>query len=106
MIVSRQASITGSTFYLGATAAIERLRFGQPLVLVREPTNKYDKNAIAVHLGKTVDDKLVAHHKIGHISATLAKELAPIMDAGTQIKACRARTALVGVMLLQWDDGQ
>ena len=106
MLVSRQVSITGSIFYPGATAAIERLKFGQPLVLVREPENKYDKNAIAVHLGRLDGEALVAHHKIGHIPANLAKELAPIMDADTQIKACRARTALVGVMLLQWDDGQ
>lgn len=106
MIVSRQVSITGSTFYPGATDAIARLPFGLPLMLVREPTNKYDKNAIAVHLTKTVDGNLTPSHKIGHVPRGTAEELAPLMDAGTAIKACRARTALVGVMLLQWDDGQ
>lgn len=101
-IVSRHVSITGSSFYPGATDAIKRFMPGLPLILTREPTNKYDPNAVAVNF----THKTGKVYKVGHVPRGLAAELAPLMDAGTVVKAVRARTALEGVMLLQWDDGQ
>jgi hypothetical protein len=101
MKVSRQVSITGSTFYLNATALIKNLKPGDALTLKREPELKYDKNAVAVYLPSKFGDK-----QLGYVPRGLAADLAPIMDAGTAITACRARTALEGVMLLTWDDGK
>lgn len=60
---------------------------GMKAGLVREPANPYDSNAIAVTLwagnwlfgGKTA--------MIGHVKASLAERLAPLMDAGVQMRA-------------------
>ena len=102
MKVSRQVSITGSTFYQNATACIKRLRPGDVLTLKREPELKYDANAVAVyHPSKVGGDK-----QLGYLPRGLAAELSPLMDAGTEVTAVRARTALEGVMMLTWDDGQ
>ena len=99
MKVSRNVSITGSTFYQNATTIIKQLqhRYGEPLILKRESENKYDKNAVGVYFGQK---------QLGYVPAGLAKELAPIIDAGTVVTAVRARTALEGVLLLTWDDGK
>jgi hypothetical protein len=95
--VARNASITGSTFYLNATAIIKRLRPGDPLILKREPELKYDANAVAIYWDT---------RQLGYLPRGLAAELAPLMDAGIEVTAVRARTALEGVMLVSWDDGQ
>ena len=101
MQVTRQVTITGSTFYANATAMIKRLKPGDTLKLLREPQLKYDTNAVAVYLPSTVGgDK-----QLGYCPRGLAAELAPLMDAGTVVAAVRARTALEGVMTLTWDDG-
>jgi hypothetical protein len=99
MKVSRNVSITGSMFYPGATEIIKKLqyKFGAPLILKREPELKYDPNAVAVYRGD---------QQLGYVPRGLAAELAPLMDAGTEVTAVRARTALEGVMLLTWDDGK
>ena len=101
MKVSRQVTITGSTFYLNATAYIKRLRPGDPLILKREPELKYDTNAVAIYMPSAFGDK-----QLGYVPRGLAAELAPIIDAGTEVTAVRARTALEGVLLLSWDDGK
>ncbi len=99
MKVSRNVSITGSTFYQNATAIIKQLQhqYGLPLILKREPENKYDKNAVGVYFGQ---------RQLGYIPRGIAAELAPLIDAGTVVAAVRARTALEGVLLLTWDDGK
>lgn len=51
-----------------------------PVVLIREPDNPHDPNAIAVHvpsLGEIMG-------KVGHVPAALAKRFAPHLDAGEQ----------------------
>ncbi len=40
--------VVGVTFY-GRQAVIARLSFGEEILLKREPTNQYDRNAIRVH---------------------------------------------------------
>ena len=104
MKVSRHVSITGAMFYPNATANIKWLqtRFGEPLILKREPELKYDTNAVAVYL----PSKVGGDKQLGYVPRGLAAELAPIMDAGTEVTAVRARTALEGVILLTWDDGK
>jgi hypothetical protein len=88
----RIASIVGSTFYPGAGNLIGRLRNGSPLILRRQPENKYDKNAIAINWGNRI---------IGHVPRGLAAELAPLMDAGTEIKVMKHGQAW-GVVRLDW----
>ncbi len=51
---------------------LEHLKVGIDCRLVREPENKYDKNAIAVY----------APQKIGYIPRKMVKELAPQIDRG------------------------
>jgi hypothetical protein len=54
---------------------------GEPIsaVLVREPDNEFDANAIAVHVPGLGEDAA-----IGHIPREVARKLAPIIDGGTQ----------------------
>lgn len=49
---------------------------GMAVVLVREPDNPHDPNAIAVHVPQ---DRI---GKIGHVPAKMAERLAPELDAG------------------------
>jgi hypothetical protein len=90
-------SIVGSTFYPGAFEQIVRLRPGQRLLVVREPKNPYDTNAIAVHL---------LNQKLGHFPRGFAAEIAPIMDAGLKVIAHKSRDprfAQSGVMVVEWE---
>ena len=62
--------------YNGIQSILPKLRSGMLLDFVREPKNSYDKNAIRVECnGKN----------IGHLSADLAADLAPIVDDGGKI---------------------
>lgn len=53
-------------------------RAGTPLRLVREPRNSHDPNAVAVFVGK---------RQIGYISASLASDVARMLDAGATAEA-------------------
>ena len=48
-----------------------------PVVLIRNPANEHDANAIEVHIPTLGDYAMV-----GHIPAPVAKRLAPCLDAG------------------------
>ena len=54
-----------------AQAAIKTLKPGDALVLIREPENKFDKNAIAVYAG---------FHKVGYIPKGKNLALAALID--------------------------
>jgi single-stranded-DNA-specific exonuclease len=54
------------------------LRPDAPLELVRQPTNQYDANAIAVHFGNL---------QLGFISRGIAAHLAPAIDGGARYTA-------------------
>lgn len=59
---------------------------GKPIILKREPKNKYDKNAISVWVqGKNIFRN--GEFQIGYIPTVLSKELAPLMDAGEKLIA-------------------
>lgn len=93
----RQVSIVGSSFYPGAGNWIAKLRAGQPLRVEREPNNQYDPNAISVH---------IFQQKLGHFPRGFAAEVAPLMDAGTKLTACKSRDprfAGSGVMIVEWE---
>lgn len=57
---------------------ISKLSTNSYIGLRREPTNMYDKNAIAVHC---------ANGQIGYIGKDYSSIMAPMMDAGTQFSA-------------------
>ena len=59
-------------------AIIRQIEVGEPLDLVREPTNMYDTNAVMVlhELGQ-----------IGHVDRQSAKELSTILDSGGILSA-------------------
>lgn len=77
----------------GAHAIVQRLRQGTPLLLARDPADKYDPNAIMVIVTMPPAKKI----KIGYLPPGLAKELAPLMDAGLNIIARKAQNPLYGV---------
>lgn len=63
--------------YNGVQGILPTLRAGMPLRFVREPHNQYDKNAIAIKCNGM---------NIGHLSADVAKDVAPLMDSGAQVE--------------------
>ena len=77
----------------GAHAIVKRLRQGTPLQLARDLADKYDPNAIMVIVTMPPAKKI----KIGYLPVGLAKELAPLMDAGLNIIARKAPNPLEGV---------
>ncbi len=57
------------------------LKPDQPLLLVREPRNKIDPNAIAVYLERKTFLGKKRHH-LGYLSEERAQIIAPALDAG------------------------
>jgi hypothetical protein len=93
----RQVSIVGSSFYPGASNWIARLSPGQPLRAMREPNNQFDKNAISIW---------IFQQQLGHLPRGFAAELAPLMDAGTQLSVTKSRDprfATSGVVVAEWE---
>ena len=87
-------AIVGARFYEGATRLLESSAAADPelaptVALVREPDNKFDKNAIAVYLDKK---------KVGHTPAAQAKILAPRLDSGTKVLSVKRR-GVTGLIL-------
>lgn len=89
--------ITGSAHHEGAREAISRLRFGTELALRREPTNRHDRNAIAVLHGGRM---------LGYVPRTHAEKLARMMDWGNRFafKATKDPRGW-GAVMIEWTDG-
>ncbi len=62
------------TQYEGRIERIENVRVGDKLILMREPDNEYDSNAIDVR---------ASSGSLGHLSSYATKFLSPALDAGT-----------------------
>jgi hypothetical protein len=58
---------------------LRHCRPGQKLMLVREPNNKWDKNAIAICL--------TTGERLGYISRDIAERLAEDLDRGVKMEA-------------------
>ena len=83
--------VTGISYQIGrglpreeATAAahwfiLENLKPGTPLLLVAEPTNTHDENAIGVYLNYT--------QQIGYVKGTCCLEVKPLLDEDGQCDA-------------------
>lgn len=96
MLIRKQFSIAGSSFHAGAAGYIGRLQPKHPLSIVREPTNKYDPNAVAVMWGRAM---------LGYVPRGLAAQLAPLIDKGVEFKCAKAPNVMWGVCVLTYDDG-
>jgi hypothetical protein len=69
--------VVGTTFE-GREALLPGRKIGEVLVLLREPQNQYDVNAVAVYS---------AGGQIGYVGKTMAHLLAPHIDAGEKWEA-------------------
>lgn len=72
--------VAGTTFE-GRQAYLAKLRGGEAVQIRPEPENKWDKNALAIHVA--MPDGTVAH--CGFIPRELAAELAPLLDGESVI---------------------
>lgn len=72
------SKVSGVTFE-GRQSTIAQLRGNEPCRIVPEPTNKYDPNALAVHVAVKGEIK-----HVGYIPKELAAQIAPLLD-GEQI---------------------
>lgn len=54
----------------------------EPVVLIRNPDNEVDRNAVQVHLPKLWPEGMV-----GHLDKHEAAHMAPLLDAGVQFRA-------------------
>ena len=59
-----------------------RCRQGQRLLLLREPRNRADPNAIAIYR-----PGLLFKKHLGYVSADIAERLGPRMDGGLKVRA-------------------
>lgn len=71
--MSFHTKVAGVTFG-NCQRVIRKLSNGQELLLIREPGNKFDKNAIKV--------MTLTGGQVGYISASIASSLAVQMDTG------------------------
>ncbi|KAJ3993334.1 SNF2 family N-terminal domain-containing protein [Lentinula boryana] len=67
LIVSMKAQVVGLQYYKGLVGP------GEEVILVREPNNIHDRNAIRV------DN--IGHAQVGHIPRSVVAKLAPLMDS-------------------------
>lgn len=77
MIKNVKLKVVGVTFE-GRQEIIKQLNKDDIITIRREPTNKFDTNAIAVWSEKG---------QVGYIGKDYASILAPMMDAGTKFEA-------------------
>lgn len=95
--VTKDFSLARVNLIVGAHALVDRLMPGRPLLLMRDPHDVYDPNAIMVILAEPSRKR-----KIGYLPPGLAKEVAPYMDAGVNVIARKAPNKLYGVMQIAW----
>lgn len=74
--------IVAGTKYCCEAGELRLFAPGETLRLIREPENKHDKNAIAVHAPV---NSMLLH--IGYVPAVLAKYLSPMMAKGLKLSA-------------------
>jgi single-stranded-DNA-specific exonuclease len=77
-----KTTVVGVTFD-GRQEVVATLKSGDELVLVREPTNKYDKNAVAVH----IDLNGFAGQQLGYINRVLAEKMSARLSRGVKLSA-------------------
>jgi single-stranded-DNA-specific exonuclease len=96
MSLNLTVKVAGVTFE-GRQALIAKLRGDEPCRIVPEPTNPYDKNALAVHVA--MPDGTIAH--VGYVPRDLAREVAPLLDGEAIMVRIKAIT---GGFETEWGD--
>jgi hypothetical protein len=87
--------IVGSHHHSGAAVrAVERLKTGDALRLVREPTNKVDPRAVAVydHAGQF----------LGYIPRVAHPQFYPLLGERNEIEAVVSNTAVIDEGRVRW----
>lgn len=69
-----RTAIVGGQYHPGALERARKLKARERLVLMREPTNPHDKNAVAV----MTEDGL----KLGYVPRTDSPAVAKVLDSG------------------------
>lgn len=95
--VTKDFALARINLVVGADAIVKRLRGKTPLTLIRAPNDQFDPNSVAVFV--------VSEHgnrRIGYLPPGLAKEIAPLMDAGVKVIAQKAPNPLYGVCQLAY----
>lgn len=82
-------TIVGSGFHPGAPEAVRRLKRGEELMLLREPANPHDRNAVAV---LTQDGQ-----KLGYVPRQDAPSVAKVLDLELPIGATARSAGLPGI---------
>lgn len=95
--VTTDFTLARTSLITGAYALAQKMRQGQPLLLLREPTSKIDPNDVMVFL-----PTVAGNRKIGYLPLGLAKEIAPLMDSGVKVIARKAPNVLYGVCQLAY----
>ena len=90
--VTKDFSLARTSLIMGAHAITQKLRQGQPLLLMREPDSKVSKNDVMI-----VAAVPGGNRKIGYLPLGLADEVAPIMDRNIKVIARKAPNVLYGV---------
>lgn len=80
-LVIQESPIAGFQYHHGE-AVWSMLRVGQPLTLVREPTNPYDSRAVRVEWND---------HKLGYVPRQENTAVAQMLDRGERLEAMIAR---------------
>jgi hypothetical protein len=80
------ATVRGTDHYQSAVMAANTSP-GQPLQVVREPDNAYDRNAVRVHAGGQL---------IGYFNKQMAGRLAKLMDSGVNLEAISLAGSPIG----------
>lgn len=82
MIKNVKLKVVGVTFVnedgTSRQDIIKELKSNDSIILRREPTNRYDTNAVAI---------FTKYGQVGYIGKDYSSILAPMMDAGTQLEA-------------------
>jgi SWI/SNF-related matrix-associated actin-dependent regulator of chromatin subfamily A3 len=75
MNITWSVTVVGCHYHAGVAG----VKVGMELVLVREPLNQHDKNAVRVQTQSGVS--------LGHLSRSDAYRLTPILDGGATVSA-------------------
>ena len=82
MIKNVKLKVVGVTFVnedgISRQSIIKELKSSDEVTLRREPTNKYDTNAVAV---------FTKYGQVGYIGKDYSSIIAPMIDAGAQLEA-------------------
>lgn len=89
-------TIVGTNFRgPGAKSIVERLNVGTTLRLMRESSNKYDRNAVMVCYAST---------HIGYLSRGVAQDIARLLDGKIEVACVKLNPQGTGFIELTWGD--